>query len=63
MFGLTILGAALGARWDRADGYIQPIGWLLALGLAAGIAVWVARRWVVVRAEYAALDRERRANA
>ena len=62
VFGLTILGAALGARWDRADGYIQPIGWLLALGLAAGIAVWVARRWAVVRAEYAALDRERRAN-
>ena len=63
VFGLTFVGAALGARWDRAEAYIQPVGWVLALALGAGIVVWIARRWGVVRAEYAALDRERRADA
>jgi membrane protein DedA with SNARE-associated domain len=59
VFGLVIVGAALGTQWDRADKLIQPIGWLIAILFVGGLAVWVARRWTTVRAEYAALDRER----
>jgi membrane protein DedA with SNARE-associated domain len=59
VFGLAMVGAALGSQWDRADTLIQPVGWVIAIVLAGGLAVWVARRWTTVRAEYAALDRER----
>jgi membrane protein DedA with SNARE-associated domain len=63
VFGLAIVGAALGTQWDRADRLIQPVGWLIAIVFVGGLAVWIGRRWTVVRAEYAALDRERGAGA
>jgi membrane protein DedA with SNARE-associated domain len=63
VFGLAIVGAALGSQWDRADRLIQPVGWLIAIVFVGGLAAWVGRRWTVVRAEYAALDRERGAGA
>jgi membrane protein DedA with SNARE-associated domain len=63
VFGLTWIGAVLGGRWEKAAKYIQPIGWLIGLALVAGIVVWIARRYTVVRREYAELDRERAAGA
>ena len=61
VFGLTWIGAVLGSRWEKAAKYIQPIGWLIALVLVAGIVVWIARRYTVVRREYAEIDRQRAA--
>jgi membrane protein DedA with SNARE-associated domain len=58
VFALTWIGATLGSQWERAAGYIQRVGWLIAIAIALGIAVWIARRWSVVREEYAALDHE-----
>jgi membrane protein DedA with SNARE-associated domain len=58
VFALTWIGAALGSRWEKAAGYIQSVGWLIALVLVAGAIAWVIRRWSIVRREYAALDHE-----
>ena len=63
VFGLTWIGAVLGSRWEKAARYIQPIGWVIALALVAGVAVWIARRYKVVRQEYAELDRQQAAGA
>ena len=57
VFGLTWIGAALGSNWDKAAKIIQPVGWLIAAALVAGLAIWIARRYSVVRREYAELDR------
>jgi membrane protein DedA with SNARE-associated domain len=57
VFGLTFIGAALGTKWDKAAKAIQPVGWLIAALLIAGLAVWIVRRYSVVRREYAELDR------
>jgi membrane protein DedA with SNARE-associated domain len=57
VFGLTWIGAALGSKWDKAAKAIQPVGWLIAAVLIVGLAVWIVRRYSVVRREYAELDR------
>ena len=62
-FVLAWVGAALGNQWEKAARLIQPFAWLIALALVAGLVVWIARRWRVVRAEYAELDRRRGARA
>jgi membrane protein DedA with SNARE-associated domain len=56
VFGLTLIGAALGRKWDKAAKVIQPVGWLIAAVLIAGLAYWIVRRFSVVRREYAELD-------
>ena len=58
-FALAGLGYALGANWTKAEAVLRPVAWLVFLAMVAGIAIWVARRWTKVRAEYAELDRQR----
>ncbi len=56
VFGLTFIGAALGSKWDKAAKVIQPVGWVIAAVLLAGLVLWIVRRYSVVRREYAELD-------
>jgi membrane protein DedA with SNARE-associated domain len=53
---LTWLGARLGENWERVEEIISPIAWLIAIVLLVLLVVYVRRRWVQVRAEYAELD-------
>ena len=53
------IGYALGANWTKAENLIKPAAWLVFGLIAVGLAVWVARRWTQVRAEYGELDRRR----
>ena len=58
-FALAGIGYALGANWTKAENLIKPAAWLVFGLIAVGLAVWVARRWTQVRAEYGELDRRR----
>jgi len=55
---LAWAGAAAGSQWEKVAKYIQPVAWLLFAAIIAGIGAFIARRWKVVRAEYAELDRK-----
>ena len=54
------LGYRAGDRWIEVEHAIQPFSWLIAGVILVLGAIYVARRWRTVRAEYAALDTLRR---
>ncbi|HZP90188.1 MAG TPA: DedA family protein [Actinomycetota bacterium] len=49
-FGLTFLGYKLGESWNSVERLIQPVSWLIAAAIAAGVGWWVWRRVRDVRA-------------
>jgi membrane protein DedA with SNARE-associated domain len=53
---LAFLGYKAGDNWTKAEHALQPFSWLIFGVLVVLGAVFVARRWSSVRAEYAALD-------
>jgi membrane protein DedA with SNARE-associated domain len=55
-FALAFIGYRAGDNWTKVEHALQPFSWLIAGLLLGAIAVYVARRWRRVRAEYATLD-------
>jgi membrane protein DedA with SNARE-associated domain len=55
-YALAFAGHAAGARWEDVIRRLAPLTWGILLICAIAIAIYVARRWRSVRAEYAALD-------
>jgi len=53
---LAWLGRAFGDRWEAVERALEPISCALVAVLVVLGAVYVARRWKKVRAEYAILD-------
>lgn len=53
---LAWLGHEAGGNWVKVEHVLQPFSWLIAGAILTLGAVYVARRWRRVRAEYAALD-------
>jgi membrane protein DedA with SNARE-associated domain len=43
-FGLAFLGYKLGERWDEVERFLQPVSWLVAVLVVAGVGWWVWRR-------------------
>lgn len=58
-FALAWLGARLGARWHTVEELLRPVSWLIVIAVAGIAAVFVLRRWRLVRREYAELDMAR----
>ena len=56
VYALAIAGHVAGANWEHVRKVVSPISWLIAVVLVILGAVYVARRWKSVRAEYSALD-------
>ena len=54
---LAWAGAAAGSKWDTVAKRFAPVAYLIVGMLLVGLLVWIARRWSIVRAEYAELDR------
>jgi membrane protein DedA with SNARE-associated domain len=52
--GLAWTGYALGHRWDEVESVMRPFAWIIGAVLLAAIAVWIRRRWRLVRTEAAA---------
>src|SRR5262245_40467518 len=50
------LGYHAGENWEQVERALQPFSYLIAAVLVVLGVAYVARRWRVVRAEYAALD-------
>jgi membrane protein DedA with SNARE-associated domain len=53
---LTWLGFLLGEQWQTVERIIRPIAWIIAIGIAAGLAWFVWRRLRLIRRE----EQERR---
>jgi membrane protein DedA with SNARE-associated domain len=51
--GLAWAGYALGHRWNEVERVMRPFAWIIGGLLLVGIAVWIWRRWRVVRRETA----------
>lgn len=60
VYALAWLGHVAGGSWTKVESVLAPISWLIVAVLVVLALVYVARRWRQVRAEYAALDAERR---
>jgi membrane protein DedA with SNARE-associated domain len=54
---LAVAGAAAGSQWEKVSTYIRPVGYLLAAAIIVLGVIFIAKRWKIVRLEYAALDR------
>jgi membrane protein DedA with SNARE-associated domain len=59
VYALAIAGHVAGTNWEHVQTLIAPISWLIAGVVLILGAVYVARRWKSVRAEYATLDAQR----
>jgi membrane protein DedA with SNARE-associated domain len=57
---LAWLGRVFGQNWESVQRTLEPVSWAIAAVIVAAAAVYVARRWRKVRAEYAVLDAERK---
>ena len=57
------LGYQAGDSWMKVERILQPFSWLIAGAIVVAGALYVWRRWRSVRAEYAALDALRDAEA
>ncbi|HEY8117081.1 MAG TPA: hypothetical protein VIH70_11755, partial [Actinomycetota bacterium] len=51
---LTLIGALLGERWDRAEAIIRPFAWAIAGALVVGLVWFVWNRIRQIRREEAA---------
>jgi len=56
---LAFLGYKAGNNWTKVEHALQPFSWLIFGVIVVLGAVYVARRWSSVRAEYAAIDASR----
>jgi membrane protein DedA with SNARE-associated domain len=56
---LAYIGHVAGASWPTVEEALAPFSWLILIVLVGLAAVYVARRWTKVRAEYAELDASR----
>jgi membrane protein DedA with SNARE-associated domain len=43
-FGLAFIGYKLGERWDEVERFLQPVSWLVAVLVVAGVGWWIWRR-------------------
>ncbi len=59
VYALAIAGHIAGNNWEHVQKLLAPISWLIAGVVVVAGAMYVARRWRSVRAEYAALDAQR----
>jgi membrane protein DedA with SNARE-associated domain len=59
VYALAIAGHVAGANWEQVQKLIAPVSWLIAGAIVILGAVYVARRWKSVRAEYSTLDAQR----
>ena len=56
VYALAIAGHVAGANWEHVRKAVSPVSWVIGVALIVCVAVYVARRWKTVRAEYSALD-------
>jgi membrane protein DedA with SNARE-associated domain len=61
VYVLAYLGHLAGANWQKVERLLAPFSWLIIAALVVLGAVYIARRWTKVRAEYAELDAAREA--
>lgn len=59
-FALAWVGYRAGNDWEKVQRALQPFSIAIVGLMIAGAIGYIARRWSKVRAEYAALDAERR---
>ena len=62
-YALAIAGHAAGASWDNVLSALAPLTWIIVAAIMVAGAIYISRRWRSVRAEYAALDAQKAAEA